>query len=459
MTSDRKLVRAGELFEVPTSWLDTLGRADRAALHELGYQRFRGPQQSLIQARQHRVGRFVIGGVTFVLEHPISLPLVLAMATYVDGGVIESFEESSLHGARVGREDDALSDLLALLLCREARNIAARQIYGCYELRSSKEQVLRGRVNWSRSFGGPSVAGMVCDYHDRSTDVLENQVVLAALKRVVSWRLESALARRMVAEQVHVWTGVCSQQSITALSFEQLAQRRNRMNGHYHTALAVSRLVLDGARGLQETLGGDDLQSLWLDVPGVFERFVSELLRRAAVELGATTEIQRTNRSALVDASGGPYRAIRPDLVLKRAGHVLAVVDMKAKPQYATGTSTGLPQERISTADIFQLLFYSAEAGKSNGGARVPAFIVAPSLEGGLCIAPRHLQVQWASPELGGTASLVLCPLSVKRVLGALRDGKPAHRVVAAELPALGAALLDTAADQTIAHAGTAAEG
>lgn len=436
MTPDRRSIRGGDHFEVSTAWLEALTPADRERLRELGHVRFRGPVQSVIQARQHRVGRWAIGGSTFVLEHALALPLVVAMAVYSDHGLLGSFDEASTHEAQMDRREETICDLLALLLCREARRIAARQIYGCFETHTSREEVIRGRVDWSRSFGAPKAAGIVCEYHNRTSDVLENQVILAALKRLGTWRLDSTVARRLVAEQEHVWTTICSDIPITSDSFALLTRRRNRMNAHYRTALSVARLVLDSVRDLAEGFGEDELQSLWLDVPNVFERFVAELLRRAAAEIGMTTEIQRTNRSALVDALGSPYRSIRPDLVFIRDGKAVAVVDMKAKPRYATSTTTGEPLERISTGDIFQLLFYAREAGRS-ASSRVPAFIVAPTLEESCRISPKNLEVHWRSPELGSAASLVLCPLDVKGVLRLLKKGELASRVVSSELPAL----------------------
>ena len=231
-------VLAGETFAVENEWFDNLDAQDRVALDELARVRYQSDESTLLQTRQHRVGLFGIGGRSFVLRHRIPLQLVLAMAFYADGRSLRAFDKADLRGAGVDKDDVPLSDLLAMLLAREAQSVASGSIYARYERKSDQIQVLRGRVLWEKSFASPGQLGLPCEFHERTTDVLENQVVLAALARARTWRLHSLDVQRLVSEQSHVWASVCSSQAISDEHLNRLEARSNRLNEHYRTVLS-----------------------------------------------------------------------------------------------------------------------------------------------------------------------------------------------------------------------------
>ena len=436
-------VKCGEHFTVSPSWFDALTAIERSALSDLAEVRTANSETVVLQAKRNRAGRFCVGGYEFSLLHSIPLRSIIAMSLYVDSGTVDRYIFDDAHSANLTNADHSVADLIAALLAGEAARIARAHLYAHYDPTSSVEQTLRGSVDWSRSLGRPAALGLHCVYFERTMDVLENRIVTAALVRLRTWHLHSDAVRRLVAEQSYLWQGVCASVDIDRVALDQIDGRRNRLNAHYATALGISKLVLTETRGLGGASGTDLLQSIWLDVPSTFERFVVELLRRATISLSIQVEAQPTNKTALLDADGKTYRRVRPDVVLRRQGKAVAVVDMKAKPQYAPTTDDGEPKTKVTTSDIFQLLFYAQEAQKSAGGLSVPAFIVAPALGPTTQLARRYRQVRWRSPELDSEASLRVCAVDVDAVLSALASGEGEWSIVQAVLPHLARTITD----------------
>lgn len=99
-----------------------------------------------------------------------------------------------------------------------------------------------------------------------------------------------------------------------------------------------------------------------------------------------STRIRRRTRGVLwvvdpqrplTDPEGVTYRSIRPDIELLVDGTPVAVIDAKFKPQYVASQGT----EKVSTADIYQLLFYQARAAQRSGGRVVHGAIAAAQIE------------------------------------------------------------------------------
>jgi 5-methylcytosine-specific restriction enzyme subunit McrC len=126
-----------------------------------------------------------------------------------------------------------------------------------------------------------------------------------------------------------------------------------RLNVRYHTALRFAELVLR-ATSVEEGTGGVTVNGFLLDMPKLFEDFVTVALREALVTAyGGRVDDQDPHH---FDEAG--HVRLRPDIVWKLRGTALAVVDAKYKAEAPAG---------YPNADLYQLLAYCTILGLRHG--------------------------------------------------------------------------------------------
>jgi 5-methylcytosine-specific restriction enzyme subunit McrC len=127
----------------------------------------------------------------------------------------------------------------------------------------------------------------------------------------------------------------------------------SRLNARYHPALRLAELVLR-ATSVEHESGGIAVNGFLLDMPKLFEDFVTTALREALVATyGGRVEGQE--RNYLDEAA---QVILRPDIVWKIRGSAVAVVDAKYKAEKPAG---------YPNADLYQLLAYCTVLGLPNG--------------------------------------------------------------------------------------------
>ena len=97
-----------------------------------------------------------------------------------------------------------------------------------------------------------------------------------------------------------------------------------RLNEHYKPALRLARLVLENLT-LQDAIGETQASSFMVDMNHLFERFVTERLRRA---LRGSLDVKDQHGDKLDKER---TVAIRPDLVFNSQGSAKFVADVKYK--------------------------------------------------------------------------------------------------------------------------------
>jgi len=172
-------------------------------------------------------------------------------------------------------------DLLPALVsffARTAETTLARGLYHSYREQRDRLVALRGRVDVARQFTQPGGAiPVACRFTEFTADLLENSYLKAAVSR--SLRVPGVqpadrhrLMRHLVAlEDVADVTHRPS-------DFDDVTF--TRLNEHYRPALRLARLVLENLT-LQDAFGEVTASSFMLDMNELFERFVTERLRRA----------------------------------------------------------------------------------------------------------------------------------------------------------------------------------
>lgn len=201
--------------------------------------------------------------------------------------------------------------------------------------------VLRGRMREaeqiSRRYG--LMVPLEVRYDEFTVDVAENQLLLAAVHRLLRLPRISVQARKTLLRLRLQLADV----SLLPRGQELPRWQPSRLNIRYQPALRFAELVL-AANSFEQRVGSLAVTGFVFDMWRIFEDFVCVALSEAMGAYGGRSELQhRAHFDEARDVS------MRPDYVWSTGGGVRVVADAKYKAQ----KPAGFPQ-----ADLYQLLAY-----------------------------------------------------------------------------------------------------
>ena len=309
-------------------------------------------------------------GVLRMLDYASGLP---ALAQY------EAVRTLHTEGAN-------LVDLLGWLLADHTDRIVRAGLLADYVRRDESLAVLRGSLRLMdqvRTHFG-RIEQLECSYDEHETNILENQVLAAAL----------AVARRVCSDPLVVarltillslLDSACDGSTLDPASARAILDY-NRRNEHYRQAHEISWLFL-GRKGLDDiyAAGRTDSFAFLLDMNQLFEDFVTRLLRDALEPVGIVVHAQRRDRSIVEnELTHRPYASIIPDILLDDRAHdrrVRLPLDAKYKLY---------DSRRLEPSDVYQAFFYAYAYHRMTAGDAVPAaLLMYPSKRGGTTAALR----------------------------------------------------------------------
>lgn len=220
---------------------------------------------------------------------------------------------------------ETTGDLLPALVsffARTTETTLARGLYHSYQEQHDRLNALRGRVDIARQLTQPGVAiPTACRFTEFTADLIENSYLKAAVARSLRVAGVQAVDRRRLMQHLVTLEDV---NDVRHHHTDHDRVKFTRLNEHYRPALRLARLVLENLT-LQDTVGETQASSFMLDMNALFERFVTERLRRA---LRGRLDLKAQHRDRL-DKDGTV--AVRPDLVFRSGGFSRFVADIKYK--------------------------------------------------------------------------------------------------------------------------------
>jgi 5-methylcytosine-specific restriction enzyme subunit McrC len=244
-------------------------------------------------------------------------------------------------------ESADLVPAVAQALWRQAERAIHQGLLPGYVLVEESSQVLRGRLRESEQLHRHHGLPLPLEIrHDEFTvDIPENQILRTACERMLTVPRVDAGSQRMLRRMLRDFADV------TPLSRADLVPgwQPTRLNARYHTALRLAELVLR-ATSVEHQRGGVAINGFLLDMPKLFEEFVTVALREAIVP---------TCGGRVADQDGSHFDeagqvTLRPDIVWKIRGSPVAVIDAKYKAEKPAG---------YPNADLYQLLAYCTVLG------------------------------------------------------------------------------------------------
>ena len=292
-----------------------------------------------------KVGAARVGGIEIYIKPKVPIARLLFLVGY------------ALHAAAWRPETVQVAEAADLVpavaqaLWRQTERATHQGLLPGYLLVEESSQVLRGRLRESeqlrRHYGLPLPLEI---QHDEFTiDIPENRILRTACERMLAVPLVDAESQRMLRRLLRDFSDV------TPLHRgEQIpGWQATRLNARYHAALRLAELVLR-ATSVEHESGTVAVNGFLLDMPRLFENFVTVALREALVPAyGGRVDDQDQNH---FDEAG--QVRLRPDIVWKIRGSAVAVIDAKYKAEKPTG---------YPNADLYQLLAYCTVLGLRSG--------------------------------------------------------------------------------------------
>jgi 5-methylcytosine-specific restriction enzyme subunit McrC len=266
---------------------------------------------------------------------------------------------------------DSLLDLLALLFVEAAETVVRKGLKSGYLTREDDIPVVRGRILVEhvvlRRFG--LIDKVPCRYDEYEPNVVENQLILAAIESLRRW-VQSVDIRRRLDRLRHVFESVCDLSSFDRASARS-SMTYDRLNAYYEPSHQLSWLLLDGIGVADPIAGKQSSFAFFLDMNALFERFVERWLAHIlpAHEFRVRRQVQHSSIiwDAMADA---PYSKVIPDVLVHGVESDLIVpVDAKYK-RYRSGADE---------ADIYQAFLYAWALGASPGRVTQRAILIHPS--------------------------------------------------------------------------------
>ncbi len=300
----------------------------------------RGEDSAYILTPGSTIGAVEVGDLSVLIAPKIGIPQVLSLACYAIGKVEFQREDFDFG------EEDALPDVLAMVLTFQARRAFARGLLHGYRTEEDALYTARGRIRFDeqlrRRFGVP--LPMEVRYDEFTADILANRLVKAAAHRLARVRLRSTEARRNVG-----WLASMLE-DVSLVEFSSTcvpAVRFDRLNGHYRGAVELARLILQHG-AFEARRGAVRASGFLIDMNVVFQEFATQALRDA---LGLSEHVFCSDSGVgnmALDEAGRVK--LKPDLTWWEGHSCVFAGDVKYK---------NIIGDRIPNADLYQMLAYA----------------------------------------------------------------------------------------------------
>ncbi|MGX6511643.1 McrC family protein [Rhodococcus sp. SJ-2] len=324
------------MLEYETYELD-LTRNQAAALQRTGFVTVSPVTDDrwLVTASSY-VGSLAVEGIELLIRpkiNPENLFLLLEPGLPANSWLPENFDYDS--------STSLISSVIGFF-ARTVETALGRGVLRSYEARAEQLVALRGRLDVAGQFRQAGVlTPLACTYDEFSEDVVENRALRAAIRLALRVPRVAPDDRQRLMRQLVALESVAD----VSVSTESIdAIHLTRLNRHYAPALGLARLILANLT-LTDAHGATSAPSFMVDMNDLFQRFVTERLRRA---LQGRLEVVA---EPTVHLGLDRQVSMRPDLVFRNLdGSARYVGDIKYKLAL---------DARGRSSDYYQLLAYT----------------------------------------------------------------------------------------------------
>ena len=263
-------------------------------------------------------------------------------------------------GAKIARQSASLLDILIRLFADRLTAETRRGLPRRYMSDEEDLSALRGRLNVTRQYTTHAVRPdrVACRFDTLTSDTPLLRIMKACVVFLDRHARNFETRRRL--HELRLVLADVGDVPVGRLPWEQV--RIDRTNRRWESLLALAKLFL--RRDWQATHHRPDSAegiTLLFPMNDLFESYVAAQLRRALSDSGMEVAAQGGRLSCL-----GEWRAgekcrgdifqTRPDILLKRDGQTIAVIDTKWKVLADDATDR---KRGVSQSDVYQMMAYS----------------------------------------------------------------------------------------------------
>ena len=213
---------------------------------------------------------------------------------------------------------------------------------------------LRGGLDITRQFTRHAVnpSRLACRFDELSEDTALNRVMKAAVVHLVRLSRSPANHQRL-RELAFVYADVTDTPPPALQWHDAVIDRTNRA---WQELLSMARLFLQSR--YQTTTSGTGMgTALLFEMNKLFEEYIGRLIFRALAGTDLTVSLQGGRLFCLTsEDSGGGLFQTKPDIIIRRAGAVIHVIDTKWK---RISSRIDDPKQGVSQSDIYQMMAYA----------------------------------------------------------------------------------------------------
>ncbi|MCH9826287.1 MAG: McrC family protein [Gammaproteobacteria bacterium] len=265
---------------------------------------------------------------------------------------LEGFRHIETGSAKLSAARMPLLEIFVREFLRTVQHVVKRGLRSDYSGRRGNLLALRGKLLIAPHLRQNLYRAerFFTEHDDFSIDRPENRLLHAALHRTL--QLSTSQASQQLARELGFVFADVPVSEQPRVDFQRI--RLDRGMGYYDDALAWARLILNEESPLTGN-GGHSAPSLLFPMEAVFEAFVAMHLARQ-IERPSILKAQARSQHLVLHRDQRWFR-LKPDLLIRNAGHDLLVLDTKWKLLDEL-KSNGTEKYGLAQGDFYQLQAY-----------------------------------------------------------------------------------------------------
>jgi len=307
-----------------------------------------GSEHSYILKPAADIGAVFLPGLAIEIRPKIPIDRVLFLISYA----VDPKQWSQL-GFAFDESDSLVEAIIPGLIAQLRRAFRSGLLQG-YRREEAALMTVRGRIRFEEQLRRRNGVALPIEvaYDDFTEDILENQLILAAIERLRHIRLRSSSSQQSLRHFEFLL------QNVSLIPFDpgNLPQIHfSRLNQHYEPAIQLAKLILRSS-AIELRHGRYDATAFLVNMNDVFETFVWTAIRET---LGLSErQFPKNANGQWLHLDAAEQIALRPDLFWRENSRCVYLGDVKYKRVNDAG---------IKHADLYQLLAYTIAANVDYG--------------------------------------------------------------------------------------------
>lgn len=254
----------------------------------------------------------------------------------------------------LGWQNETLLEILIRIFCDKLTEAVRRGVPRRYTLHEDDLPTLRGSLviprQFTRHIANPG--RLACRYDELSEDIALNRIIKATIGHLAAMSRNARNVQRL-RELAFVYADV-AQVQVPALRWDDVVI--DRTNRAWQELFGMARLFLNN-RYQTTSAGLGQGSALLFEMNALFEDYIGRLVSRALAGSEFTVILQGGRLFCLtsLDDAGSAFQT-KPDILIKRKGQVVHVIDTKWKRISARIDDQ---KQGVSQADVYQMMAYA----------------------------------------------------------------------------------------------------